>query len=429
MSSTVVKCANCNVVINELLAFVSNKISVMDDESLSKICVSAFSDSDIVTAKNLLFDSVSTNKKKITRKKNGKKLRDIDDIICLIRGIDSEQLPVFVAKDLEKLPPVLFDHVDVTRLLKDIVKLQQDVMIIREEFTPLQQFNAMRCEVEALRHTSIINSYQCNVNKKRGACLIDSVDCTSGPMGLLSTCNGSIITHDEHEQHTSPPELEYRSIQNNPQIIAVNECLQIEGSEAAVPKPLAMSHAIRPSGEQPRAVSPIPTHQCSPAINKQCTIMEPLNNDVMIPKQKSLASVVREGEWKSQPRTDDWIRVQRRKHRNRFIGQRGKANLDPESRFRAAETMIPLYVYNVAKDLSEEDICNYIKKKSTLEVKVVKMNMKIEKDYDSYKISVPKHKIEIFMSNDFWPDGIAYRRFIDFRKQDNLEVQSNNKNG
>lgn len=58
MSSNVVKCPNCNMVINEVLAFICNKVDVMDEESISRICVSAFSENDILSAKNLLFDSL-----------------------------------------------------------------------------------------------------------------------------------------------------------------------------------------------------------------------------------------------------------------------------------------------------------------------------------------------------------------------------------
>lgn len=111
MSSKVLKCPSCNIVINEVLAFIDNKKDVMDDESLVNICVSAFSESDIETAKNLLFDSVPTKKRKIVRKKDnrkkdGKSLKELDDIICLLRDTHSEDIPLFTARALEKLPPV-----------------------------------------------------------------------------------------------------------------------------------------------------------------------------------------------------------------------------------------------------------------------------------------------------------------------------------
>lgn len=56
MSSNMVKCSKCNIMINELLAFVNNRIDVMEEESISRICISAFSESNILVAKDLFFD-------------------------------------------------------------------------------------------------------------------------------------------------------------------------------------------------------------------------------------------------------------------------------------------------------------------------------------------------------------------------------------
>ncbi|CAH2097425.1 unnamed protein product [Euphydryas editha] len=66
------KCANCNIVISELLSFIQNKISVMDNESLIRICATAFSEEEVECAKNLLFSSIKTNLKKVSRRKKWK---------------------------------------------------------------------------------------------------------------------------------------------------------------------------------------------------------------------------------------------------------------------------------------------------------------------------------------------------------------------
>lgn len=71
-----------------------------------------------MNAKTLLFASIP--KSKITKRmRKGKTIRDIDDIICLLKETDPELVPIFVARELNKLPSVLFDHLDATRILKD----------------------------------------------------------------------------------------------------------------------------------------------------------------------------------------------------------------------------------------------------------------------------------------------------------------------
>lgn len=184
MTSDIVKCVNCNVVINEVLAFIQNKIDVMDEESLQQICTSAFSTEDILTAKNLLFNSIP-NTKKIRRREGKKKTqRDLDDIICLLKGTDPELFPVFVARDLHKLPPITFDHIDVTRFLKDQLRLQNLISDMQEKFVTMEQFKLLKSDLENMKHTSIANNFVSNINRKRGACLQDSFSMDSGPVGL-----------------------------------------------------------------------------------------------------------------------------------------------------------------------------------------------------------------------------------------------------
>lgn len=56
--ASALKCNNCNLVVNELLTFVQNKHEVMDSESVVRICTSAFSSEEIVTAKSLLLNKL-----------------------------------------------------------------------------------------------------------------------------------------------------------------------------------------------------------------------------------------------------------------------------------------------------------------------------------------------------------------------------------
>ncbi|XP_049886854.1 uncharacterized protein LOC126381425 [Pectinophora gossypiella] len=352
----------------------------MDDESISRICVSAFTESDIVTAKNLLFDSIPTTKRKITRKKVGKALRDIDDIICVIRDTDSEDIPVFVARDLEKLPPVLFDHVDVTRLLKDIVKLKHDLDIIKEDYATVKQLELLKDEVQSLQHSSVIN-YGPNVNKRRGACLLDSYECASGPMGLTPVCDETIVECDMQHNVNS-----YRSMTHN--------LVSSEGSKTS-PQPAqkdtadarretdGMSHNIdqligSAHAPQPALASsspPLPSLPTAVRRPQQPTGSNVRHTVAQIGRdqQKCMAEIVREGTWKPQTQSDEWIRVQRKSLRNRFTGKRGKAILETTSNFKAAEIKIPVYIYNVAKSASVCDITDYIMKKTNIEVKIEKM--------------------------------------------------------
>lgn len=429
MPSKVVKCSTCNIVINELLAFVNNRIDVMDEESISRICISAFSESDIVAAKDLLFDSISTTLRKKVRKRSGKSLRNIDDIICVLKESHPTEIPIFVARELHKLPPVLFDHVDVTRLLKDIVKLQQDVKDIKEQYVTTGQLNLLKSEFIALQSLPTVNEdeYDRNVNKNRGA-FARCFDYHSGPMGLSPMCNKDPIAQEyDSLVSTLRNDNDYRDI-IQPNIINVTSNKESISSQTnKIGENVQKINTVRVSEDNSRESAAV-TQQTESAEQTTVTpIVAPapsqLSAVIRTSTPKSLAEIA-QGEWKPQKQDEVWTLVQRKKLRNRFVGQRGNAILDAEEKFKAAEITTPIYIYNVAKEVSTTDILNYVKKKSNLCVNVEQTRMKLDKNYNAFKIFVPKQKMEVFLRSDFWPEGIAYRRFFQFPQRKSGTVVS-----
>lgn len=183
MASNLVKCTGCNLVICEILAFVKNKMDVMDEDSLRRICETAFTSEEIISAKKLLYDSIPTDKRLKTRKGGKKTRRDIDDIISLLKQTDPDAVPTFVARDLQKLPPITFDHIDVTRLLKDILILKESGNDIREQCVPTETFAVIAREVEELKLVLKTDNYV-NVNTRRGNYAQNRCEYDSGPIGL-----------------------------------------------------------------------------------------------------------------------------------------------------------------------------------------------------------------------------------------------------
>lgn len=63
-------------------------------------------------------------------------------------------MPTFVARELAKLPPVTFDHVDVTSLLKNIVALKASQAELRAKFEASEIVIAdLRSEVASWRNS------------------------------------------------------------------------------------------------------------------------------------------------------------------------------------------------------------------------------------------------------------------------------------
>lgn len=460
MTSKVVKCTNCNIVINEVLAFVYHVLDYMDEESIHHLCSSSFSEKDILMAKNLLCDSLPGSKKMPKRRKQGKKKlsRDLDDIICLMKSTEAELFPIFVAKELDKLPPVSFDHVDVTRLLKDIMRLQTKVSALEEKTVNKENFDALKMEVENMKHASILElNGNLNVNRKRGACLQNSLF-DSGPIGLHyvpiktsvqrpADCEGNerpaLIRHSikhnsedsfnsfisEHNYETDKPRhVEARAItavsdtnstrrRNSSDSVSASETgqqvLRVEasGDTAVSNKPVCQLNTCE------RASNESPTNVLRPAevkVSVSTTNTNELYSAALaagcageLVSSQTCEPVVsnRDSEW-------TLVRGKSYKQRYKLLGQKGCAFTTPDVNFRAADIEIPLYISNVNTNTSEEDIISYIKNKTQLTVALKRINMKLNKSYNAFKIFVPKVKLDIFMNDSFWPDGITFRRFM-----------------
>ncbi|CAH0724145.1 unnamed protein product, partial [Brenthis ino] len=190
----------------------------MDEDSIHQLVTSSFNVESISHAKCLLVESVPNARKMPVRRKDGKKRmsRDLDDIICLMKGMDAEVFPVFVAKDLHKVPSVSFDHIDCTRLLKDITKLRNEVSLLQENAVTKEMLDAFKKD---LGRASIIIDNDASqdqfVNKRRGAGMLESYyEMCSGPVGLqyvpmnIKANNASSSSSSRAKNHSTPTKNE-----------------------------------------------------------------------------------------------------------------------------------------------------------------------------------------------------------------------------
>lgn len=409
MAPNTVKCANCNVVINEILSFIQNKVDVMDEEGIVRLCSSAFTSEEIENAKCLLFESITTTKRNVRRKKEGKSQRDLFDVIAVFKETDPDKVPIFVARDLHKLPAVTFDHLDVTRLLKELLTLQSDMKHIKDDYVTSKELDSVKNELCNLKQASIVNNFEgiCNVNMKRGGSirkssnganqgddyLRDSI-CDSGPMGLrldLPTTPDTDPPPFTECAHTQTPHLSLTACEANDSVLPTPQRVGevCGGNLSGVPTLRPLLHLAAP--------------EIKSNVNKQ---------------PRLLAQVVRDpGVWKNDPPKEEWILVQNKRLRNRFIGQKGNAVIDSDTKFKAAAIKVPIYINKVHKETTEADIKSYILRRTSVDVDLEKLNRKQDKDYNSYKIIIPKYKLDVFLDNSLWPEGVTFRRFIDFRER------------
>ncbi|KAJ8723282.1 hypothetical protein PYW08_003194 [Mythimna loreyi] len=122
----------------------------------------------------------------------------------MMKSTDPDDVPAFVAKDLHKLPPVTFDHVDVTRLLKDITALKASLAEVQSK---LEMSNTtvgdLRAEVELLRNavseSRAPNNSSVNIRRKaRNASIgiFESASCSASPAAdnvCVASCSAAAV--------------------------------------------------------------------------------------------------------------------------------------------------------------------------------------------------------------------------------------------
>lgn len=429
MASSKVKCASCNIVICEVLAYIQNKLDVMDEDSLVRLCTSSFRMEDIETAKNLLFDSITTAKKRnILRKRAGKSQRDLYDVISLFKQTDPEHVPIFVAKDLHLLPPLSFDHIDATRLLKDILVMQNDIKNIKETYVTDKQLNEIRGEMLQIKRTSNSDNTGINyINNKRGGgglidsyCLLDS-----GPVGLPHILeksshpsstpkqNGIITTADQNKSQLSQQESNADILTP---LLLPREGTQLPVSFVPQNETVAQARAQKAASDENETPSVHSDKENGTELFHRNDHSKPAVG--VWPKSKSTADIVSsDKEWRKEIPDSEWVTVQKKRIKNRFMEPcKGKAQTEPEVKFKAANIKVPLFINNVDKQTSEKDIIDYIIQKTNVVVTLKKINMMKQKHYNAYKIFVPHTKLSVFLEDQLWPEGIQFRRFIYYNR-------------
>ena len=164
------------VTVNELLCFVTNKIDVMTQDVLVKICADFYDGTSIVTAKKLLYEQIQALNLDITlprfakRKGPNRNKSDILDIIRLCHEVGSS-VPVFVARDLSSLPTVSANCFDMALLMRDIEAMKLQLLVLADMATVSRQIVAA---VETIKKDRpVVDATHQPVD---GPCIVPNVD-------------------------------------------------------------------------------------------------------------------------------------------------------------------------------------------------------------------------------------------------------------
>uniref|UniRef100_A0A2A4JWF6 Uncharacterized protein n=1 Tax=Heliothis virescens TaxID=7102 RepID=A0A2A4JWF6_HELVI len=425
-----IKCNACNVVISELLAFVCNKVDTLPETAIVQICMSAFAETEIEGARQLVYKLLAPSKK-FMRRKEGNQQKSVQEIVKIVKETDPDCIPIFVAKDLNKLPPVTFDHIDVTTFLKEMSLLKKEVASLRRENLEVpspatnEEMESLKSEIqqlkdlvqgalssnesenakEILKQTTntipLIPSITIN-NKEVEEIFSDSIDFERAPR-TSQACGAGAPRRGENESDT---ERVSSPVSSRSETAIVER--RVDGGPSMQRAPIEVAPAF--GGDSGEMIT---------ADRSSYTMADVVKNASHVgnnPKQDN----------------DGWstVRYKRRKTMNR----RGVAQPLEQFNFRAAERKISLYISRVHKETTPSDIEAFIKYKTELNVQVYKIN-NVNNEFNAFKVIVPLNSVDLFLNDNgdrFWPADIVFRKFWErnqaANKRSAAKAELNNKN-
>jgi hypothetical protein len=126
-----------NLNVNEVLCFMKNKSNILPIEIINQLCTDFYSDSETDDAKKLLYEtaflhlSADDRPRMVKRRDQLKRQSDMDDMLKIFVSLDAEHIPMFVAADLAKIPPLGPKNFDLSSIIKDVNALKEQMCVLK----------------------------------------------------------------------------------------------------------------------------------------------------------------------------------------------------------------------------------------------------------------------------------------------------------
>lgn len=369
------------LIINEFLTFVQNKIDILDELSIVQICATNYTDEEIETGKDELYANIADSARKLQRKGEDKKKKNIKDVIKMFKETDPTLQPTFVAKDLNRLPPVTFEHVDVTRLLKDLVIMKTDLQSLRNDAVSKTELNEFQAKIASDFASLRTSSYA-----------IDRVHTTDKNI-MNQEVKQNIVT--PQKKRTQPPVIVPQRKRSDSLDSACAPCYR---------------DIVRTGPQQPRLQANRTFMQARRPGDNSVTTDDVTTQSVELMGVHTHAS------------DNDFKTVMRKKQKQKNM--RGTSLTD--CKIKVNESKSSVYLSRASKDTTVDDIKSHILDMGQEFISVEMLKQYREVDFNSFKIVVVASRISNLLEKDFWPKGLVFRRF---RERINIDRSTTNYNG
>ncbi|KOB51851.1 Mutant cadherin, partial [Operophtera brumata] len=344
------------IIINEFLTFCQNKIDTLDEISIAQICVTNFTDSEIETGKSVLFKAMPGESRNVTRKGEDKNKKNVKDIIKLFKETDPTLQPSFVAKDLSRLPALSFESIDISRFLKDMACMKSELQNLRNEAATKAEMTSLQTTISTDLNNlrSCLKTHRIVSTNEKNKCNL--------PANVPITADTSSIT-------TTPT----RNLSK--------ECS--DKRLLCVPAPL-----VRPSSRSGGQVQ-VHTPSYRDIIENGSELTASRNNN----DEEGFKMVI---------------------HKKRKLNSNKCGTAKRPTKILVAELTSAIYISRLNKCTTANDIKEHITERGECCTDVQSLTQHRETEFNSFKITISRSKLPVFLSSDFWPEGIKFRMFREF---------------
>ena len=119
---------------NEMLCYVVCKLHICTFDVIFKLCTAFYSLDDVREACELLSNCtvLPDGDRRINRRAANCKEVHMKDIVCILLEVRPVDMPVFLAKNLNNVPPMSLDNSDMSRIITDIDTIKVQMKVIQE---------------------------------------------------------------------------------------------------------------------------------------------------------------------------------------------------------------------------------------------------------------------------------------------------------
>lgn len=400
------------LIINELLCFVQCKIHVIDVISLTQICESNFKLLDIEEAAKVLAEAGGI---RTSRRGEGRSKRLLQDIIAVFQEKDTTALPTFVAKDLHRLPPVYFDHIDATSLLKDILIIKQDLLRIKTDYVTTASIAELQ-EKTAELQTAVSNLQPDKEHQERTS-LGRSEQLINQDKSKSEKLNNFV----QYPQKEGKRKQRHRRSSNSTVAAATSRA-----PPAGRGKPAWEVNEIK-ANQLTRSLSSDVTAPCSRSRSNDRSACDRLNSTLINCNNTNIDETIVNQD--SDNNSFETVVNKKKQHRKtrKIVNQQGKAALTSNV-IKVAPRLSYLFVTRFRVNTTAENIIDFIKESGNQVINVEKIEQFHQSNFSSFKITIEQTQESIFMSEEFWPAGIEYRRYTLKRIYNKTNSNNNNNN-